>query len=600
MQKLLTKLGETLTNLILAFIILFVSILLYIRYLWPYAGFEQIIITGETLTIDIIKKYLTSEDYIKGLFIFIIAYPLCYIYLNTRRQLYVILGLSLFSLWYSGFIEYQIVSRQHSSLYEEEYVFPDKITYTFPEKKRNLILIYLESFEDNLQHAENYEKNLIPNLQTLQQQGQTSHQYYSVHGTDYSIAALVSSLCGVPLRYRQENDIFSRRYMLPQAICLPEILQNNGYQTTIFKAADITFTDVNVFASSHGFDKAAGFDELKQNIPADELKHHLGAFGGLKDSTLFELAKKQLENFSTERPFMLTLFTLDTHTPNYFKAPECPQLFGDIRDAYMCTDKNVSDFITWLKQSPYWENTSVVIVGDHLLPTHIKTKGHPRRGIYNTFLNLPENLEINTNKPFTTVDLAPSILEALGIRLSPRAFGLGRSLFSKEPTLVEKQNFRTFNLNLIKKSPIYDKFNQLLWAQVDSYPTYTPGTILKHEDFPAYSTAYEQILTSYYLDRLSFSFPTRPANGVKIDIKLNALIRYGKELKIYANNHKVFTFAPERHQVSPYTLSFTIPADIFTDNRLQLKLKNTSGNRLATHMGVNPLEMTITEIEKGQ
>lgn len=600
MQKLLTKLGETLTCLLLAFIILFVSILLYVRYLWPYAGFEQIIMTGNVLTIDIIKEHALPEDYIKGLLVFIIAYPLSYLYLNTRRQLYAIFVLTLFSLWYSGFIEYQIVSRQQSSLYEEEYVFPDKITYTFPEKKRNLILIYLESFEDNLQHAENYEKNLIPNLQALQQQGQTSHQHYSVHGTDYSIAALVSSLCGVPLRYRPENDIFSRRYMLPQAICLPEILQNNGYQTTIFKAADITFTDVNVFASNHGFDKAAGFDELKQQLPVDELEHHLGAFGGLKDSTLFELAKKQLENFSPERPFMLTLFTLDTHTPNHFKAPECPQLFGDIRDAYMCTDKSVSDFVTWLKQSPYWENTSVVIVGDHLLPTRIKTKGHPKRGIYNVFLNLPENLKINADKPFTTVDLAPSILEALDIRLAPRAFGLGRSLFAEAPALVEKQNFRAFNLNLIKKSKIYDKFNQMLIPQIDAYPAYTLGTVLQHEDFPAYSTAYEQIIASYYLDRLSFSFPARPAHGVKVDIKLNALINYGKELQIYANNHRVFTFAPERHQVSPYTLSFTIPADIFTDNRLLLKFKNTSGNRVATHMGINPLEMTITEIEKEQ
>lgn len=45
-------------------------------------------------------------------------------------------------------------------------------------------------------------------------------------------------------------------------------------------------------------------------------------------------------------------------------------------------------------------------------------------------------MSYNPRKEFTALDLAPTYLELLGIKLPEHAFGLGRSLFSDVPSLI--------------------------------------------------------------------------------------------------------------------------------------------------------------------
>ena len=120
--------------------------------------------------------------------------------------------------------------------------------------ERNLLMIYLESFESNFVNDEYYGANLIPNLEKLQKEGEFSLEYRNMPGANYSIASLIASNCAIPLRYSKERDLWEAKFFLPQVSCMPEVLKNNGYQTAIIKAADITFTNVNLFAEQHGFD----------------------------------------------------------------------------------------------------------------------------------------------------------------------------------------------------------------------------------------------------------------------------------------------------------------------------------------------------------
>lgn len=572
------------------------SIMLYIRWIWPDADFEQILMTIKDLTPRVIVANTTVKDYVLAFLFFIVIFPLCYIFLNIWQRLCTAILFSFIILYSSGYIHYVIYSNSVSTLYEDHYTSLDKIKVEFPEKKRNLILIYLESFENNFAEAKYYEKNLIPNLHKIQQTGEFSANHRSITGSDYSIAAIVASQCGIPLRFIQERDIWASKYFLPQASCFAEILKKEGYQTTIIKAADITFTNADVFAFTHGYNEAMGVDEILSTIPKEEHASHIGTFEGVKDKTLLQFAKKKLSEFDKDKPFMLTLFSLDTHTPGYFYDDTCSHEFNDLRDVFMCSDKTISDFLFWLKESPYWENTTVVILGDHILPSRIKTIGHPKRGIYNVFLNLPEGLKIDSNKEFTTYDIAPTLLESMGIKLTPSHLGLGRSLFSNEKTLVSTLGFSNFKVLLSKKSEIYNNLTKPLDKRSDKFTPYALGTHLNSEVLVNYSDSYDDFLDSTYFDSFSFKLEDIKSDAYKVDLKFISISSNRiYKLDIFANGEKIYSFSNNGKHTPPYIISFDIPKKLVKGGNLKLKLKSNNNTVTAVQMGINPLDFVITE-----
>ena len=578
--------------IIFTFTMLVFSVLLYVKYLWPAADYEQIMATVKDLTPDVIKTNIYPKDIFFAFLFFIIFWPISGLKLKAKHQLFATLLLVLGTLYFSGFLTYAYYSRKTSTLYEEEYKSPANSAIKFPENKRNLIVIYLESFENNFKEKKHYEENLIKNLSSHQKDGNYAANYHALLGTNYSIAALVASQCAIPLRYDKNRDIWALRYFMPGVICFPEILAQNGYQTEIIKAADIHFTSADIFAKSHGYKKALGVDELKSKYPELNNEKYAGCFGGLSDRTLFEYAKRELNEFDPEHPFLLTLFSLDTHTPSHHKDPQCEKKFNDLRDAYLCTDSIVEGFLSWLEKSPYWQNTTVVILGDHLLPTRIKTDGHPQRGIFNLFLNLPQGLNIDLNKHFSALDIAPSILESIGITLPEHAFGLGRSLFSDTPTLSEKMN-RNINIKLMQNSEIYNRFRTPDETRKETFMPYILGQTLTNENLIAYTDAYDNILGTYYLDRLNLLLPDLPTADLKVSLKFQAVTDSGQFILFSANGNEVARYTPKPNEQTPYIIEFTIKKDLITDNKLQLKFRNNKGVSSAVEMGIAPLSLTI-------
>lgn len=588
------KIAELIILTVLTLSLLIFSVFLYVRYLWPNAYFDQIYGTIKDLDYSILSKNIYPKDIFFGLLTFIITWPFFCLKLNLKQQLCAVLGALLGILYLSGWISYVINSHTTSDLYEKEYVSAQNLTTEFPAKKRNLVLIFLESFEQNFSSAEHYDKNLIPHIQSLQKEGNYSLNHHSVYGTDYSIAALVSDFCGIPLKNKEKRDIWEARHFLPQVTCFPEILQNNGYQTKIIKAADISFSHAEILSREHGYDEALGIYELQKEYPELTAEQYSGTFGGLNDRTLFEYAKKELAKFDSDQPFMLTLFTLDTHTPGHYTDPDCQKTFNDIRDAFMCTDKLAYEFVDWLKNSPYWQNTTVILIGDHVFPSHLKTNGRTRHGIFNIFLNLPKGLIIDKNKEFTTLDLAPTILESLNIKLSPRALGLGRSIFAKEDTLIKKMK-SSLNNKIKQKSELYLTFHNPKEPRQVIYVPYTLGTTLHEQDFTKYSDAWEEYVGTVYLDRLNLLLDQTPLTDLSLHLIFKAITDPKKPIFIKANNQELLTFMPPAKKASPlFTVDLTIKKEWITDNKLQLILENTKGTANAMQLGISPVELTIS------
>ena len=118
-----------------------------------------------------------------------------------------------YTLYIPEFIESQLT---RSTFFEEAYVDPRSITLTFPEEKRNLVYIYLESMESTYLSKElggNQEENLLPNLSELAlanlnfSHTDTLGGARQVTGTSWTIAAMVSQTTGVPpVSYTHLND----------------------------------------------------------------------------------------------------------------------------------------------------------------------------------------------------------------------------------------------------------------------------------------------------------------------------------------------------------------------------------------------------------
>lgn len=63
----------------------------------------------------------------------------------------------------------------------------------------------------------------------------------------------------------------------------------------------------------------------------------------------------------------------------------------------------------------------------------------------------------NTNRSFSTLDLFPTTLSALGVSIEGNRLGLGTNLFSEEMTLMEKLGFDEFSNELSKTSSFYNQ-----------------------------------------------------------------------------------------------------------------------------------------------
>ena len=579
----------------LAIVTFVFSILIYVRFLWPNADFEQIMMTINDLTPKVFADNVYLKDYIWGMLFFVLSYPLFYFYFNTKQKFCTLVILLFSVLHFSGYIYYETYRRTTSTLYETEYVDPSSVDIKFPEKKRNLLLIYMESFENNFRYSNHYEKNLIPNLSKLQEDGQYSLAHESLPGSDYSIAALVASQCGVPLRFAEDRDIWATRYFLPNAVCFPEILRKNGYKNVFVKAADITFTKADVFAKAHGFDEALGVDEILPVLPNKNKEEYMGTFGGVTDRVLFGFAKKKLEEFKEDEPFMLSLFSLDTHTPVANLDKSCKAFFGDLRDSFICADKGVYEFIEWFKTTKYWDNTTVVVVGDHLLPSRIFYKGRPKRGIYNLFLNVADGLKIRNDKIFSTYDLAPTILESLGAKFEPRGFGLGRSMFSDEMSLIEKIGVSKLKIRLIQKSLIYDNLIKPKVERVDVYKDYVIGDIISEIDFLDYTDAYSTIMKQHFLDRLNLKLVNYDGGDLILKIKFIAIT--GGRIKIFANSNLIYEISSKQMIKQPVVFDLKVNKELVKDGKLQLIFKNTGGIKIESQMGISPRELKIEEIK---
>ena len=375
--------------------------------------------------------------------------------------------------------EYLVSQKEESHFIEQNYVDPRTTKITFPDKKRNLIYIYLESMESTFASKGDgggLDFNCIPELTTLAEENTNFSNSdklgggYPAYGGTWTMAGIFSQTSGIPIKNSEQTDdvnatLAEQSSFSSQARNLEDILADEGYNQCFMIGSDATFGGRRAYFESHGKGKTeiCDYNTAKENgqIPEDYY-----VWWGYEDQKLFANAQEKLTELSSkDEPFNFTMLTVDTHFEDGYVCEQCQNEFGDNQYANVmaCSSRQVDAFVKWIQQQPFYENTTIVISGDHLTMDSDfcnDVSEDYERSVYNVFINLPEGLDTSFekthNREFATLDMFPTTLAAMGVTIEGDRLALGVNLFSDEQTLTEQYGRKGLDKELMKKSKFYD------------------------------------------------------------------------------------------------------------------------------------------------
>lgn len=363
----------------------------------------------------------------------------------------------------------------YSTFIDDNYVDPSSVNITFPEQKRNLIYIFLESMEMTYADKENdgaFKQNVIPELTQLAQENEDfsgkSNKLnggYSMPGTTWTMGAMFGQTSGLPLNTSIDaNGMNTQDSFFPGITTLGDILQNEGYSQTLLIGSEATFGGRKLYFTDHGQYDIMDYDYAHDNglIPED-----YKVWWGYEDEKLFGFAKEKLLELSQQdNPFNLTMLTVDTHFEDGYVCDICPDTFGDNQYANVmaCSSRQVKEFIDWVQQQDFAADTTIVISGDH--PTMDSDfcedvdKDYERR-VYTTYINAGAEKQTNEKRNYTTFDNFPTTLAAMGVEIEGDRLGLGTNLYSTQQTLTERFGIEKEEKELKRKSKLLNQMAQI-------------------------------------------------------------------------------------------------------------------------------------------
>lgn len=362
---------------------------------------------------------------------------------------------------------YFISQTSESNLFEKYYIDPKEVNLEFPDKKRNLIYIFVESLENTIISKKNggvVEKSYIPNLEKLALKNINFSNTdklggaIEVNNTNWTYAALFSQTSGIPFKMSMNTE-FYQNYVnsFPGIYNLGDILKDNGYKNYFMMGSDADFGGRKAFFETHGDYKIYDYVYAKENNYIDE---DYFVWWGYEDKKLFEYAKEKiLKISSSNEPFNFTLLTVDTHFTDGYMDEDCTKKFdNEYANAFYCSDSKIYSFVNWLKEQDFYKNTTIIITGDHLTmqSNFFKKEDNYQRTIYNTFINSKITPKNEKNRLFSSFDMLPTTLASLGVKIEGNKLGLGVNLFSKEKTILEKMGIEETNEQISKASSYYD------------------------------------------------------------------------------------------------------------------------------------------------
>ncbi|MDP9831555.1 LTA synthase family protein [Trueperella abortisuis] len=361
-----------------------------------------------------------------------------------------------------------------SNYIENNFVMATPDNVHLPQKKRNLIHIYMESIENSFYSADlgGYrEYNVMPELAELSRRGVSfSHNELAggpqqLYATGHSVAAMVAMWAGTPMLASGAGNGTQMSY--PDFPTIGDFLHDAGYATDFMVGSDSTWGGVRDYYRRHG---DFTIHDLTTFRAEGRVPKNYMVWWGVEDDKLYDYARDVLtERGNGDKPFYFILENADTHWPDGYLSPNMTdQPFPtQYENVIHYSQAQTVKLVEWILDQPWAADTTIVITGDHRSMDKEFFKDWDKsynRTVVNLILNpvqgtdLPK--EITKNRQYASFDFFPTILSAIGATIDGDRLGLGTNLFSGTPTLVERDGTALLNQEFAKRSPFYDKHRE--------------------------------------------------------------------------------------------------------------------------------------------
>jgi hypothetical protein len=164
------------------------------------------------------------------------------------------------------------------------------------------------------------------------------------------------------------SNVIISDYIHIRTRSLPEILRGVGYHAEMIFGYDPSFGNFTPWMDRW-------YDRLEYN-PKNNV-----------DGPLLKRVSTLIDTLSDEKPWMLTLWTTATHPP--FDVPKtehvvpAPDMDRKYDQSMAYAGREMLNFLERLKKRPDWNNTVVIMVGDHSTPTAWQIRNTERVGDLN-------------------------------------------------------------------------------------------------------------------------------------------------------------------------------------------------------------------------
>ena len=292
----------------------------------------------------------------------------------------------------------------------------------YPESGReasrpDIILVVLESFSTHLMKSMGGE-DIAVNLDRIASEGLLFTDFYSnSFRTDRATPAIISGFPSQPstsiMKYVSKTE------KLPS---IPHTLKDNGYDIAFYYGGDATFTNLQTYLVSCGFEKIIS----EKDFPVSQRTGHWGA----NDGALFDRFLDDYLEEKSEGPRFRIVQTSSSHDP--FDVPDY-NVLPDIRaNAFSYTDMCLGKFIDRLSSSSHWDNTLVIMVPDHwaAYPDISQLTIRERHSVPLVLTGGALEMKGRNNTVGSQIDIAATLLYQLGI--DHKEFGFSKNILNAD------------------------------------------------------------------------------------------------------------------------------------------------------------------------
>ncbi len=298
-------------------------------------------------------------------------------------------------------------------------------------KGKNVIIVQVESLGGFVINQSVNGREITPNLNSLAKNSQFFPNDRFVIGAGHtSDTDFVANTSFFPLT---DSAIFVR-YGHDDFSSLPKTLATNGYSTYAYHGFNRNFWNRNIALKSLGYQKFYAADSYPNGAMINM---------GLNDGDFLSKTAEYIK--SQPKPSLSYVITLTSHVPFSvtdqtkglnINIQDYPDQVGGYLQNINYTDRMLGIFFTKLKSEGLYDDSMIVIYGDHTPvlsaftagtikydPTTVQEKEVP------LLVKLPND---NTSKTYTNqgthLDITPTVLDLLGIKTDQLMFG--QSLFA--------------------------------------------------------------------------------------------------------------------------------------------------------------------------